>query len=375
MATFQNRLRGVVDRLADVGRARPPLPAAVRDHEAFTAWVEAEVVPALAPGLAVATFDQSGVRWARGFGVRRAGAEEPCGPETPFRWFSATKVLTAMAVLRLAEAGALALGDRVEDHLPWFERLDREGRVRVEDLLLHRSGIDNPPPFGWGRPVEAAGWDVPTEVKRRTLSRPPIGEQNYGRPLYTNLGYLVLGEVVRAAAGEPLEVYVDREILGPLGLRQTRFGPPDPVAGAFPHELVYHPRPWVFAAFAGSPRRFIDGRAGTFLRVHPFRLLGAAFGDASGSVRDLAALGAAHLNDGAGVLSAAGARLMRQGVDGYGLGWHVEGSTVSHTGSGIGYRSEVRVLTDEGRGVAVLSNVGHLDTGPIADVLLEADGG
>ena len=374
MANFRKRIRAAADRLAEVGRARPRPPVLLPDRDAFASWVDRDVVPALTPGLAVATFDRSGVRWARGFGVRRAGFDEPCAADTPFRWFSVTKVLTAMMTMRLVEAGVFRLDDRVEEVLPWFEHLDREGRVDIEDLLRHRSGIDNPPPFGWGRPVEAAGWDVPTEVKRKALGRPPIGEANYGRPLYTNLGYLVLGEVIRSAAGEPFEVLADREILGPLGLDQTRFGSPDPETAAFPHELVYHPRPWVFATAAGAPRRFIDGRAGPFVRVHPFRLMGTAFGDASGSVCDLAALGMAHLNDGAGVISPPSAELMRTGVAGYGLGWHVAPGVVSHTGSGIGYRSELRLLPAEGRGVAVLSNVGHFDTGPIADAILRAEG-
>jgi CubicO group peptidase (beta-lactamase class C family) len=242
--------------------------------------------------------------------------------------------------------------------------------VTVEDLLRHRSGIGNPPPFGWGRPVEAKGWDVPTEVRRATLRQRPIDGRRHGLPSYTNLGYLVLGEVIREVTGTPLEELARRDVLLPLELAHTRFGCDESDAAALPHEIALHPRPWVFATFAGAPLRFVDGRSGPFVRVHPFRLMGAAFGDLSGSVVDLARLGRAHLCDGDGVITSISACRMREGSLGFGIGFHVEGRAVGHTGSGIGYRSELRLLPEEGIGVAVLSNVGHLDTTPLATALL-----
>lgn len=362
-------MRDWVDRLADAGRSRPSPPPDVHDHLCFDRFVGEEITGRITPGLAIATFDRSGLRRARGFGVRVAGSVEACDEDTPFRWFSITKVVTAMVALRLVEAGRLELPERVAERLPWFERVDPEHRVTVEDLLRHRSGIGNPPPFGWGRPVEAPDWDVRTEVRRATLKQRPIDHRSHGNPSYTNLGYLVLGEVIREAAGEPLEALAEREILAPLELGSTAFGP-GARGAALPHEPALHPRPWVFATFAGAPRRFVDGRAGSFVRVHPFRLMGTAFGDLSGSVRDLARLGTAHLRDGDGVITTISARRMREGCDGFGLGWHVEDGVVAHTGSGIGYRSELRLLPDEGIGVAILANVGHVDTTPIADALL-----
>jgi CubicO group peptidase (beta-lactamase class C family) len=373
-------MRDWVDRLADVGRARPDLPPDVRDHASFDRFVDAEVAGRVTPGLAIATFDSDGLRRARGYGVRVAGLGEACDPDTPFRWFSITKVVTAMVALRLVEAGDLELLEPVADRLPWFERVDPDRRVTVEDLLRHRSGIGNPPPFAWGRPAEAPGWDVRTEVRRATLRQRPIDARRHGTPSYTNLGYLVLGEVIREAADEPLEALAGREILKPLHLDTTEFGPGPRAGVALPHELTLHPRPWVFATFAAGPPgawarrprplRFVDGRFGSFVRVHPFRLMGAAFGDLSGSVRDLARLGVAHLRDGDGVLTSISARRMREGREGYGLGWHVGGGAVGHTGSGIGYRSELRILPSEGLGVAILANVGHIDTAPLADALL-----
>jgi len=366
-------MRDWVDRLADVGRARPAPPDGLSDHPSFDRFVSDEVVGRISPGLAVATFDRDGLRSARGFGARAAGRPERCDADTAFRWFSITKIVTAMAALRLVEDGKLDLEERVADRLDWFVRVDPERRVTVEDLLRHRSGIGNPPPFGWGRPAEAPGWDVPIEVRRATLRQKPIDARVHGTPSYTNLGYLVLGEVIRDASREALEDVASREILAPLSLTTTRFGPGDPDATAMPHELAFHPRPWVFAGFAGSARRFIDGRAGSFVRVHPFRLMGAAFGDLSGSVKDLARLGAFHLRDGGDVLTGTSARRMREETAGFGLGWHIAPGAVGHTGSGVGYRSELRLLPSEGLGVAVLSNVGHIDTTPLATALLEIE--
>ncbi len=370
VARLGERMRDFIDRLAEVGRATPDPPAHLPDHEAFDRFVESAVMGRLTPGLAVATFDRDGIRSARGYGVRAAGEAGSCDADTPFRWFSITKVVTAMVALRLVETGRLDLEAPVAEHLPWFERVDPERRVTVEDLMRHRSGIGNPPPFGWGRPAEAPGWDVRTEVRRATLRQKPIDRVRHGTPSYTNLGYLVLGEVIREAAEEPLESLAEREVFAPLSLASTAFGPGPSSDAALPHEPTLHPRPWVFATFAGAPRRFVDGRHGSFVRVHPFRLMGTAFGDVSGSVRDLARLGIAHLTDGDEVLTTISKKRMREGSEGYGLGWHVQGMTVGHAGSGIGYRSELRLLPEEGLGVAVLANVGNFDTTPLADALL-----
>ncbi len=366
-------MRDWVDRLAEVGRAKPAVPPHVRDHASFDRFVEDEVVGRVTPGLAVATFDRDGLRSARGFGARVAGERGGCAADTPFRWFSITKVVTAMVALRLVEAGRLSLDEPVAGRLPWFERVDPERRVSVEDLLRHRSGIGNPPPFGWGRPAEAPGWDVRTEVRRATLRQRPIDARRHGTPSYTNLGYLVLGEVIREAAAEPLEALARREVFGPLALDTTDFGPGPRAEAALPHELALHPRPWVFATFAGAPRAFVDGRHKSFVRVHPFRLMGAAFGDLSGSVTDLSRLGAAHLRDGEDALTTISKKRMREAHGGYGLGWSVDGHVVGHTGSGIGYRSELRLLPEAGVGVAVLANVGHIDTCPLAEALLEIE--
>jgi CubicO group peptidase (beta-lactamase class C family) len=376
----------LLDRIGDLGMAVARPPRGLAGFEGFARFVERDLVPRVTPGLAVSVFDRDGVRFARGFGHLDARARAPCEPSTPFRWFSITKLLTATAILSLEERGALTLGDRVVDHLPWFRDADPDARVTIEDLLAHRSGVGNPPPFRWGRPLEAPGWDVAREVERIVRRHGRIARAAHGRARYTNLGYLVLGELVRAATGEPLEDLARRVILAPLRMDTASFGPARErlAETAAPHELVYHPRPWVFALAAGDPKRFIDGRDGHFVRVHPFRLLGAAFGDLVGSVLDAARFGRMHLGEGAlegaRVISAANARKMRDVVSSdrggtYGLafihGADASGRFVFHSGSGIGYRSELRLYPERGFGVCVLANAGHVATEPLALALAE----
>ncbi len=343
------------------------------------AWIRDSIAGRLAPALAVGVFNRDRVLHVRGYGDAGAGSTpRPCGAATPFRWFSVTKVLTATCVMALVERGALSLEDRVADRLGWFTRVDPNGHARIADLVAHTSGLGNPAPFRWGRPVEASGWDVEAEVRTAVERRGAIRERSFGKYRYTNLGYLVLGEVVRSVTGWSLEDVARDEVLSPLGMQSARFGPDPnrPYDTAPPHEPVWHPRPWIFAGGAGSVRRFLDGKNKAFLRVHPFKLLGTAFGDLVASVDDVARFGRAHLCDGrldgVRVLRASSARAMRERALGWQRGRDARGEIVLHTGSGIGYRSELRLHPGLGLGVAVVANAGHLATGPVVDALFDA---
>jgi CubicO group peptidase (beta-lactamase class C family) len=333
----------------------------------------------LSPALAVAVFDRERTLFAAGYGDAGDGERRrDCDRSTPFRWFSVTKLLTATTVLALAGRDALSVADRAVDHLPWFRAADPLGAVTVEDLLAHTSGLGNPLPFRWGRPIEGPDWDVAAEVRALVERHGSIGAGARGAHRYSNLGYLVLGEIVRCATGEPLEAHARSLVLEPLGMSSARFGvdPARPYDTAPPHEPIWHPRPWIFAGASGGWGRFIDGLRAGFVRVHPFKLLGVAFGDVVGSVADAARFGSAHLSDGeldrARVLDAVSARRMRALGWGWMRGRDTLGEIVAHTGSGIGYRSELRLYPSLGIGAVVLANAGHVATEPFASALVGA---
>jgi CubicO group peptidase (beta-lactamase class C family) len=65
------------------------------------------------PGLSVAVVDAGGSRWCEGFGSADVDRGRPAAADTAYPWFSMTKIVTATAVVQLAERDALGLDDPV----------------------------------------------------------------------------------------------------------------------------------------------------------------------------------------------------------------------------------------------------------------------
>ncbi|WP_414660848.1 serine hydrolase domain-containing protein [Horticoccus sp. 23ND18S-11] len=142
------------------------------------------------------------------------------GPDTRFRIASMTKSFTALAVLKLRDAGKLSLFDPVEKFIPEFRAVGAlttdAPPVTVRHLLTMTAGFpeDNP----WGdRQLAVSPADLRAFLQRGlALSNPPgIGFE------YSNLGYALLGAIISQVAGVPYQQYITREILTPLGMKDT----------------------------------------------------------------------------------------------------------------------------------------------------------
>lgn len=104
--------------------------------------VEAEGVV----GASVAVTDAGGVLFARGYGYadREAGLE--ASADTPMRAGSVSKLVTALAAMRLVEAGALDLGTPLREAAPeivFTNRFERDAPVRLVHLIEHTTGWDD----------------------------------------------------------------------------------------------------------------------------------------------------------------------------------------------------------------------------------------
>ncbi len=158
--------------------------------------------------------------------------------QTTFLWFSMTKIATATATMQLVDAGDLELDSNARDYLPQLGSLDR--RITVRQLLNHSSGIPNPPPLRWIHPADEPG-PKPREMVSRLLDR-------YGKPRfepgdhssYSNIGYLVLGELIAEVSGIPYKEFVLERVLRPIGATSTGFS--FDVAGTTHASEGAHPR-------------------------------------------------------------------------------------------------------------------------------------
>jgi uncharacterized protein YbbC (DUF1343 family) len=148
------------------------------------------------------------------------GGAGGAGPRSIFDVASLTKVAaTAPAVLAELERGKhpAGLGSRPAAVLPWL-RAPGKRAITLEQLLMHTSGL---PSVVWaGKPEHGRARILPRIRRAKLQFSPGTGYQ------YSDTGYIVLGEWLAAAAGQGLDIFVQRRLYHPLGICDSGFNPP-----------------------------------------------------------------------------------------------------------------------------------------------------
>jgi CubicO group peptidase (beta-lactamase class C family) len=120
------------------------------------------------------------------------------------------------AMMILTEEGQVDLDAPVATYLPWFGG-GGKGTVTVRQLLLHRGGLPAWLPF-W---QEARGRE---EYERLIAPIEPIYTPG-DSVVYSDIGFITLGFLVEKVSGETLDVFLQRRLFGPLGMRDTGYNP------------------------------------------------------------------------------------------------------------------------------------------------------
>ncbi len=170
------------------------------------------------PGAVVLVARQGHVVYRKAFGERALQpVRRPMTVDTVFDMASMTKVLaTATSVMVLVEEGVLSLTDPVSKYIPEFGCNGKE-KITVLQLLTHFSGLR--PDLDLDDP-----WTGCEAGLQRAYSERPVvcpGEEF----LYSDINYVVLAELVRRTAKESLDVFSEKRIFQPLGMKSTTFHP------------------------------------------------------------------------------------------------------------------------------------------------------
>jgi uncharacterized protein YbbC (DUF1343 family)/CubicO group peptidase (beta-lactamase class C family) len=211
------------------------------------------------PGAVVLVARDGKAVFRKAYGSRsKQPAETPMTLDTVFDLASLTKPLaTASSVMLLLERGKLRLSDRVSLHVPEFG-LNGKDKITVEQLLLHTSGLiaDNP--------VQDYA-DGPQKAFERIHELTPTNEPG-SKFVYSDVNFIVLGEIVERLGGEPLDAFAQKNNFTPLGLRETTFKPGKELAErAAPTEKrdgrwikgeVHDPRSFLLGGVAGHAGLF-----------------------------------------------------------------------------------------------------------------------
>lgn len=183
-------------------------------------------------GGTVVVLGGSGVDLRDHYGYADKAQGVPVNYNTQFHWASVTKVFTAIAAMQLVERGQIALDDPVIKYIPEFRAVHSEyGRVEdvtIEHLLTHSSGLRGASwPFNADGLPDRASWQLhePRDWHQIAALFPYTAlEFKPGtQASYSNLGVLILGEVVSRVSNEDIEIQIEKNILRPLGMHESYF--------------------------------------------------------------------------------------------------------------------------------------------------------
>jgi len=202
-------------------------------------------------GASIAVAKEGRLIFARGFGFTDTISKEEVQPFHKFRIASISKLVTAVAVMKLAEEEKLSLNDRVfgPDGIlddPYFSepRDKRAYGITVAHLLSHEGGWAQRYGDQMFMPlVVAQQMGVEPPVDTRTIIRFALDKRLHFTPgtgrSYSNLGYSILGLVIEKLSGMPYDEYCRREIFEPLGIYDMLLAGNLPSERA-PFEVTYY---------------------------------------------------------------------------------------------------------------------------------------
>ena len=267
---------------AQTGSSGPTTPAAHTEPTKLAKFFDAFFVEQMAAlnvaGVAFVFVKDGEIVLARGYGLADLEARLPVDPaKTIFRLGSVSKLVTATAVMQLAERGQLRLDKDVNTYLKRFKLpATFPSPVTVADLLKHTGGFDE---RHIGMHVREASQFVP--LGDYLAARMPARVRSPGEIIaYSDFGASLAGLIVEEVSGKPFATYVAENIFTPLGMSSSSFEQP------MPPELM---------ARLATGYGFRDGKYTRypydFVEVSP----AAAF---QGTVLDLANFMIAHLEGG-----------------------------------------------------------------------------
>ena len=318
------------------------------------------------PGIHYAIFkgDETLYRFAGGLADVAGGL--PVDEQTSFHAYSVTKTFTALAVLQLVEKNLLTLDQSVQALLP---EIPYPSTISVRHLLTHTAGIPSPIPLRWIHLTEEhEGFDENGFFKKIFAQHPKLTAAPGQKFAYTNLGYVLLGQVIEKVTGLSYQQYVTEQILSGLGLAPGEIG--FAVADPAHHARGYHRR-WSFSnlllGFLLDKSKFMGPAEGPWRVFRTNYVNGSAYGGLVGTPRAFARYAQLLSAPENPLLSPEMTRQLfteNHTTDGRPTGMCLSWFTgtlsgkrfVAHAGGGGGYYCEIRIYPEDGYCSVMMSN-------------------
>lgn len=130
---------------------------------------------------------------------------------------SLTKVIgTTTAIMILADKGLIKIDDPVSDYINGFDSPDKH-KITIRHLLTHSAGL-----YEWYPTYYFSNNRADTyQLVHRLPLKYPVGKSRH----YSDLGFMLLGEIIETVSKQSLEEYMEEHIFIPLGMENTGYDP------------------------------------------------------------------------------------------------------------------------------------------------------
>ena len=311
--------------------------------EKARAFIQEKIKKEGLPSISIAVARDGKIIWEESWGLANIEKRIPATPRTMYSLASATKPITATAVMILAERGLVDLDAPASRYLGDGQLTGYQPlAATVRRLLQHTAGL----PMHWNLIGGDEAFPRPAmdeTIRRYGFLAAPPGEAF----AYSNLGYGVLERIIERVSGRSYKDFVEREVFAPLGMDRSAVLPgPGREAGV---ALAYGARQEPFPPFDFDHR----GASAAFCSAH-----------------DLARFAMFHLQNSLPgqkkILSAKAIRSMQSEKDPqvpasiYSLGWSSFVNSkihfVSHSGGMLGVGARLTLLPEKDSACVVLAN-------------------
>jgi len=361
------------NRLKKIEETFPVIDKLYKQYAADNHW----------PGMAFGIVVDGKLVYTGNTGYTDIDNKTPVTSKSDFRIASMTKSLTAMAILKLRDAGKLKLDDPAYLYIPEMKNnkyLTTDATpITIRHLLTHSAGFpeDNP----WGDRQLAVSDDELIAIYKKGVSFSNNPGNGYE---YSNLGFSTLGYIIKKVSGKTYEQYITDNILKPLGMTHTYWE-----YSEVPKEQLAHGYRWLDDKWVEQPLLH-DGAYG-------------AMGGLITTIEDFSKYMAVHMNawparDDAeeGPVKRSSVREMQYPWDvnyltanaktttgrpcptvsayGYGLRWAKDCNSriyVGHSGGLPGFGSNWNVMPDYGVGVVSFANLTYANGGRANSIALD----
>ncbi len=175
------------------------------------------ILDSVFPGGVVAAVKDGVLAWNRGYGYHDYTKTKAVSEADVYDLASLTKVLaTTLSVMKLYDEGKIDLDDNVSEYIKEFDT-PLKNDITIRNLLLHNSGL---PAFK----------EYVDKLRNRdrliqAIKNEPLEYETGSKYLYSDLGFILLAEIVEIVSGSPIDRYAGDRFYIPMGLASTRFNP------------------------------------------------------------------------------------------------------------------------------------------------------